>query len=201
MPRRLPPLPSLEHLKKEAKQLRRELREQRPDASLSEAQFAVARRYGYASWPRLKAHVAALQPDALNARLAGTWTADRETFGPSAAGRFRPAQMRFALDSDLLTISHVRVDGLGREERGSYSIAADGREHPRGTSGCGRDRQVDRQRDVRAGRDEERRHQHRVAIPPLRGSAFSRRQRQSWREGATAGRRSDLPSSQRRPYQ
>jgi len=135
MPRRLPPLPSLEHLKKEAKQLRRELREQRPDASLSEAQFAVARRYGYASWPRLKAQVVALQPDALNARLAGTWTADRETFGPRAAGRFRPAQMRFALDRDLLTISHVRVDGLGREERGSYSIAADGREHPRGTSG------------------------------------------------------------------
>ena len=70
-----------------------------------------------------------LQPDALNARLAGTWTADRETLGPSAAGRFRPAQMRFALDRDLLTISHVRVDGLGREEHGSHSIAADGREH------------------------------------------------------------------------
>jgi hypothetical protein len=136
MPRRLPPLPSLEHLKKDAKQLRRELREQRPDARLSEAQYAVAKRYGFASWPRLKAHVAALQPDALNARLVGTWTANRETFEPPiAAGRFRPAQMRFAVDSDLVAITYVRVDGLGREERGSYLIAADGREHPRGTSG------------------------------------------------------------------
>ena len=77
-----------------------------------------------------------LQPDALNARLAGTWTADETLGPPSMVGRFRPAQMRFALDRDLLTVSHVRVDGSGREERGSYSIAADGREHPRGTSGA-----------------------------------------------------------------
>lgn len=136
MPRRLPPFPSLEHLRKEAKQLRRELRLQRPDATLSQAQFAVAKRYGYVSWPRLKAHVAALQPDALTARLAGTWTADHETVGPpSATGQFRPAQMRFAVEREQVTITHVRVDGSGRQERGSYSIAADGREHPRGISG------------------------------------------------------------------
>jgi ClpA/ClpB-like protein len=53
----LPPRPSLGHLRKQAKDLLRELRQQRPAATLVEAQHALARRYGFASWPKLKAHV------------------------------------------------------------------------------------------------------------------------------------------------
>jgi ankyrin repeat protein len=53
----LPSLPSLEHLKNEAKQRRKALREQDPQAQLADAQLAVARDYGFASWRQLKAHV------------------------------------------------------------------------------------------------------------------------------------------------
>jgi ankyrin repeat protein len=55
--RELPLLPSLEHLKSEAKQRRKALREQDPWAKLADAQLAVARDYGLASWRQLKSHV------------------------------------------------------------------------------------------------------------------------------------------------
>jgi hypothetical protein len=53
----LPARPSLDHLRKQAKALLKTLRQENPDASLTEAQHAVAGQYGFASWPRLKAHV------------------------------------------------------------------------------------------------------------------------------------------------
>ena len=53
----LPARPSLDHLRKQAKALLQALRQQNPDASLSEAQHVLAREYGFASWPKLKAHV------------------------------------------------------------------------------------------------------------------------------------------------
>lgn len=57
MSRILPQRPNLEHLKDQAKTLLREMQERNPDAQLTDAQFAIAREYGFASWPRLKAHV------------------------------------------------------------------------------------------------------------------------------------------------
>ena len=70
----LPENPSLEHLRNEAKQLRRRVADRDPEAvaltqelhptldldafKLADAQLVVARRYGFASWPRLHAHVA-----------------------------------------------------------------------------------------------------------------------------------------------
>jgi ankyrin repeat protein len=56
-PRSLPDRPNLQHLKNQA----RDLLKAGDAASLSEAQLGVARRYGFASWPKLKAHVAALE--------------------------------------------------------------------------------------------------------------------------------------------
>src|SRR5262249_4558218 len=53
----LPAQPNLEHLKNEAKQRLEGLRAQAPHAQLTEAQLAVARGYGFASWRALKAHV------------------------------------------------------------------------------------------------------------------------------------------------
>jgi ankyrin repeat protein len=55
--RTLPAVPNLEHLKNEAKQRRKALRAQNPQARLADAQLAVARDYGFASWRQLKAHV------------------------------------------------------------------------------------------------------------------------------------------------
>ena len=56
----LPTRPNLEHLKKQARQRLRELRAHHPGAQLADAQHAVAQDYGFASWPKLKAHVVAL---------------------------------------------------------------------------------------------------------------------------------------------
>jgi hypothetical protein len=57
MSRDLPPRPDLAHLKKQAKALLRELRQRDAHASLADALHALARDYGFASWPKLKAHV------------------------------------------------------------------------------------------------------------------------------------------------
>lgn len=55
-PRPLPPRPNLRHLKDQAKDLLRS----GSAPSLADAQFQIARLYGFASWPRLKAHVESL---------------------------------------------------------------------------------------------------------------------------------------------
>lgn len=53
----LPLRPSLAHLRKQAKARLAQLRQQRPDATLTQAQHALALDYGFASWPKLKANV------------------------------------------------------------------------------------------------------------------------------------------------
>lgn len=58
MPRQLPTHPSLEYLQKEAKHLLRELQRDTPRTRLADAQRALAKQYGFASWAALKAHVA-----------------------------------------------------------------------------------------------------------------------------------------------
>jgi len=52
-PRNLPDRPNLRHLKDQARDLLRS----GAAASIADAQFQVARLYGFASWPKLKAHV------------------------------------------------------------------------------------------------------------------------------------------------
>src|SRR5262249_6323008 len=56
-PRPLPERPDLRHLKDQAKDLLRAGQA----TSLAKAQFQIARQYGFASWPKLKAHVESLQ--------------------------------------------------------------------------------------------------------------------------------------------
>ena len=56
----LPEFPNLDHLKKQAKSLLRELQQRNPGATLTQTQHAIAREYGFASWPKLKAHVESL---------------------------------------------------------------------------------------------------------------------------------------------
>jgi ankyrin repeat protein len=53
----LPAAPSLEQLRKQAKELVRERRGGSEPLRLSDAQLALAREYGFPSWPRLKAYV------------------------------------------------------------------------------------------------------------------------------------------------
>ena len=91
MSEELPRRPSLAHLRKQAKELLKRLRAQNPQAPLSDALHALARGYGFPSWPKLKAHVesAAGRPP----QMFGRFTAKaRESlffsrFEASAAGR------------------------------------------------------------------------------------------------------------------
>ena len=54
----LPVRPSLEQLKKQAKERLQAM----PGATLADAQFALAREYGFESWPKLKHHVESQAP-------------------------------------------------------------------------------------------------------------------------------------------
>ncbi|HEV8453713.1 MAG TPA: ankyrin repeat domain-containing protein [Gemmatimonadales bacterium] len=56
----LPDHPSLEWLRKQAKRRLEELRQAHPDAQLADAQFELAKHYGFSSWRALKAHVDSL---------------------------------------------------------------------------------------------------------------------------------------------
>jgi ankyrin repeat protein len=53
----LPPRPDLAWLRKRAKELLAQLRRRRPGAKLADAQLALAREHGFASWRALKQHV------------------------------------------------------------------------------------------------------------------------------------------------
>lgn len=54
---RLPARPSAEQLRNQAKDRLKALRESKPDAKLADAQFDLAREYGFGSWPKLVQHV------------------------------------------------------------------------------------------------------------------------------------------------
>ena len=56
-PRPLPDRPNLRHLKDQAK----DRLKAGEAASPAEAQFQIARLYGFASWPKLKAHIDSLE--------------------------------------------------------------------------------------------------------------------------------------------
>ena len=62
MSRDLPERPSLDHLRKQAKMLLRDLQRRDPHAKLTAAQHALAREYGFASWRALRAHLQSLPP-------------------------------------------------------------------------------------------------------------------------------------------
>ena len=56
----LPENPNLEWLRKQAKTRLAELRQVNPSAKLAEAQFELAKRYGFSSWRALKEHLDSL---------------------------------------------------------------------------------------------------------------------------------------------
>ena len=62
----LPDNPNLEWLRKQAKRRLEEMRSKNPSAQLADAQFDLAKRYGFPSWRALKAHIDSL---GVNGRL------------------------------------------------------------------------------------------------------------------------------------
>jgi hypothetical protein len=70
--RQLPERPNLDHLKTEAKRRLAEMRLGAPHAKLADAQFALARDYGFASWRELKARVESVEWRG-STRALGDW--------------------------------------------------------------------------------------------------------------------------------
>src|SRR5215813_9172066 len=82
--RRLPEHPSLEQLRKQAKELSHELRRSEPSAMarmraykpdvsepvLADAQYVIAREFGFESWPKLVRHIEASGPLEQNRQIA-----------------------------------------------------------------------------------------------------------------------------------
>ena len=133
MSRHLPQHPNLDHLKKQAKDLLSEALQRDPAAKLADAQHALAREYGFASWPKLKAHVEQLAspPGAQNpSPFVGEWTANLSKSIRHPASQFRSARLQVEVVGDMVTISDVVVDESGRENRGKNAMRADGNEHP-----------------------------------------------------------------------
>lgn len=139
MSRHLPARPNLEHLKKQAKDLLSELQRRNPGLQLADAQHALAREYGFPSWPKLKAHVELLEgapPDDAPAAPApakenpfvGTWTTDVAKSQRHPSNQFQSATIQFAVAGDTVTIADVVVSESGQEEHGKNTVHADGRE-------------------------------------------------------------------------
>jgi hypothetical protein len=129
MSRQLPAQPNLEHLRKQAKALLEEWQQRDPAAQLADAQHAIAREYGFASWPKLKVHVESfprLGVSAAPSPFAGTWTANLPKSKRHPERPFQAATMRFDVDGDTLTITDVVVEASGDEVRSAMIIHADG---------------------------------------------------------------------------
>jgi ankyrin repeat protein len=108
--RTLPARPSLEHLKNEAKQRLNALRRQNPKAKLADAQFALARDYGFAGWRQLKAYVENIDAAHPNRKrvFAAARAGEVETVRRALEAGFNPG----ATDDDGRTIHQIaKADG------------------------------------------------------------------------------------------
>ena len=81
MSRSLPARPSLEWLKKSAKDELKRLRAQNPAVLLAEAQLALAREYGFDSWRKLKRHVDEREQELSSAPKVPSLTRDQVVQG------------------------------------------------------------------------------------------------------------------------
>jgi glyoxalase superfamily protein len=128
MSRELPSRPNLEFLKKQAKVLLRDLQERQPDARLADAQHAIAREYGFSSWPALHAHVEQIVARTAKNPFAGTW---RWAADSAAAGDpYRSVTLRVDVDDDAITIADVVVAASGEELRNENTLRPDGQTYP-----------------------------------------------------------------------
>jgi hypothetical protein len=128
MSRELPARPNLEHLKNQAKDLLRELQRPDPAAQLADAQHALAREYGFASWAKLKTHVES-RPRPVHNPFVGTWTANIARSKRHPANQFRAATIHFAVNGDTVTITDGFVDTDGKKLHGRNTLTVDGQEH------------------------------------------------------------------------
>ena len=104
MSRNLPPHPNLEYLKKQAKDLLHELKQQNPALKLADAQHMLAGEYGFTSWPKLKVFVESLQITENVNPFVGKWIANLSKSKRHPANQFQSGTIEFSVDGDTVTI-------------------------------------------------------------------------------------------------
>src|SRR5262245_46921475 len=126
----LPEHANLEHLKKQAKTLLPELQRQNAEAKLADALHAVARQYGFGSWPQLKEHLDAGLPTDTTAEnpFAGVWKANIERSKRHPAHPFESAEVTIAVSDDAYTISQEVIEPSGQPQRSTSVIHVGGEE-------------------------------------------------------------------------
>src|SRR5436853_2763055 len=104
-PRPLPDRPDLRHLKNQAKDLFRA-----GDAnSLADAQFQIARLYGFASWPKLKAHVDSLEEFGQLKQAIDTNNVERVKLLLTRNSALHRAPMGYGKNGPLTWVAECRV--------------------------------------------------------------------------------------------
>jgi ankyrin repeat protein len=114
----LPARPSLEFLKKLAKQEVAALRKQGKTISLATAQLSLARKYGFRSWRKLKAHVDLLEAAA--AAVAAISSGDTKLL--KRLLRQKPYLAKARID-DQRTLLHIATDWPGHFPNNIETIA------------------------------------------------------------------------------
>ena len=135
MSRNLPDRPNLVYLKKEAKTLLDRLQQSNPAARLADAQQMLAREYGFASWPKMKAHVDAASAfaeaaaDGAGHPLAGRWMANVALSKRHPSNQFQRAVINFAVHGNIVEVDDESVDEAGKLQRNRNVVICDGAGH------------------------------------------------------------------------
>jgi hypothetical protein len=104
-PRPLPERPNLRHLKDQAKDLLKAGHAQ----SLTDAQFQIARLYGFESWPKLKAHVDSFEECGQLKRAIDTNNVERVKFLMIRNPALHRAPMGYGKNGPLTWVAECRV--------------------------------------------------------------------------------------------
>jgi hypothetical protein len=143
MSQQLPLHPNLDHLKKQAKDVLRVFRRQKPQWKLADAQHAVARGYGFVNWSSLKTHVEKVRHEQRDdSSVAKTSLGRSVSNGEDRA--IHPAihpivgawvsnedvVVEFQLNEEEIKLTQVGTDTAGHEIAIRTTICADGQEHP-----------------------------------------------------------------------
>jgi ankyrin repeat protein len=104
-PRPLPDRPNLRHLKDQAKDLLRA----GAAVSIADAQFTIARLYGFASWPKLKAHIESLEEIGQLKQAIDTNDVDRVTTMMTRNPALHRAPVGYGKDGPLTWVAECRV--------------------------------------------------------------------------------------------
>jgi hypothetical protein len=160
MSQRLPSFPNLDLLKKQAKEVLRVSRYRGRLWRLADAQHALARGYGFSSWPYLKRHVESMRRKPGSAasvpRKQGDETAANAS-APAAAAHGHPGcsshpivgtwvahptadinhdsransvVVEIELADDTIILTQIAADPAGRDVATKMAIQIDGLDHP-----------------------------------------------------------------------